>query len=250
MAVSTVSGSVGSSSGSDSTIDSAWGTNFLSITAIKLNGNNYPSWAKSVEANLLAKGQANYVNDAPPDKKTTPMLLGRKRMLSFVSRYRIVWSLRSVVVWSIWIRTKQVWHRAKGMFYGFGNLICTYDRLQAFFSFSLDDVPLEAFCGKFHNICEKIALSKPITSCYLVNLMPSTVLGGQIPHRVLFPDRPLYNSPPRVFGRTCYIHDLDPGRDKLDSRAIKCISSGIRGLRRGTSVTLLLSGGVDVTFNE
>ena len=60
-----------------------------------------------------------------------------------------------------------------------------------------------------------------LTTYYLVNLMPSTILGGQIPHRVLFPDRPVYSLPPRVFGCTCYVHVSYPGSDKLDLRAIK-----------------------------
>ena len=59
-----------------------------------------------------------------------------------------------------------------------------------------------------------------LTACYLVNCMPSTVLGDQIPHHLLFPDHPLYTLPPRVFGCTCYVHVLDPGLDKLNPEAI------------------------------
>ena len=55
-----------------------------------------------------------------------------------------------------------------------------------------------------------------LTAGYLVNRMPSTVLGGQIPHTVLFPRSTIHSLPPRVFGCTCYVHALDLGRDKLD----------------------------------
>ena len=71
--MSTVFGSVGSSPASDLATGlfpaSAWGANFLSITAIKLNERNYPPLAKSVQVYLLAKGQATYLTDDPPDSK-------------------------------------------------------------------------------------------------------------------------------------------------------------------------------------
>ena len=49
-------------------------------------------------------------------------------------------------------------------------------------------------------------VSKPIwgdavlTACYLINRMPSSVLRGGIPHSVLYPNKPLFALPPRVFG--------------------------------------------------
>ena len=48
--------------------------------------------------------------------------------------------------------TKQVWNRAKEMFFGTGNLRRTYDLHQAFFSLSLDDMSLEDFYGKLRGI--------------------------------------------------------------------------------------------------
>ncbi|GFY87336.1 hypothetical protein Acr_05g0009750 [Actinidia rufa] len=84
------------------------------------------------------------------------------------------------------------------------------------------------------------------TACYLVNRMPSTVLGGRSPHHVLFSDRSLNNLPPRVFGCTCYVHVLDLSRDKLDLRATKCILLGYKfysPLQRHFVCA-------DVTFNE
>ena len=60
---STITNSVDSSFAFDSSTDyfpgSAWGANFLSIIAIKLNERNYSPWTKSVKVYLLAKGQAS-----------------------------------------------------------------------------------------------------------------------------------------------------------------------------------------------
>ena len=55
-----------------------------------------------------------------------------------------------------------------------------------------------------------------LTACYFVNRVPSTVLGGQIPHHVLFPGHPLFTLPSCVFCCTYYVLALDPGRDKFD----------------------------------
>ena len=59
-----------------------------------------------------------------------------------------------------------------------------------------------------------------LTACYLMNRMSSTILVGLIPHRVLYPDHPLFFLPSRVIGCTCYNHALDHGRDKLDYHVI------------------------------
>ena len=65
-----------------------------------------------------------------------------------------------------------------------------------------------------------------LIACYFMSRMPSTILGGHVPHRVLFSNHPLTSLPPRVFGCTCYVYGLDPGRDKLDPQAIKCVFLG------------------------
>jgi hypothetical protein len=72
-----------------------------------------------------------------------------------------------------------------------------------------------------------------LIACYLINRMASTVLGGQVPHKVLFPSRPLHSLPPRVFGCTCYVHVLDPDRSKLDPRSFKCIFLGYSHTQKG-----------------
>ena len=63
--------------------------------------------------------------------------------------------------------------------------------------------------------------------------MPYTVLGDLIPHHVLYLGRPLFSLPPRVFECTCYIHALDPGRDKHDPFTIKCVFLGYSRTQKG-----------------
>ena len=72
-----------------------------------------------------------------------------------------------------------------------------------------------------------------LTTCYLINHMPSSVLGDQAPHSLLFPNQPLFHLPQRVFGCTCFVHILTPGQDKLSAKAAKCIFLGYYYLQRG-----------------
>ena len=72
-----------------------------------------------------------------------------------------------------------------------------------------------------------------LTTCYLINRMPSSVLHDQIPHSLLFPDQSLYFLPPRVFGCTCFVHMFTPGQDKLSAKATKCIFLGYSRLQKG-----------------
>ena len=72
-----------------------------------------------------------------------------------------------------------------------------------------------------------------LTTCYLINRMPSSVLHDQIPHSLLFPAQPLYFLPPHVFYCTCFVHILTPGQDKLSAKAMKCIFLGYSRLQKG-----------------
>lgn len=71
---------------------------------------------------------------------------------------------------------------------------------------------------------------------------------------VLFPDRPRHSLPPRVFGCTCYVHALDPGRDKLDPQSIWYVFFGNSRTQKGYkfySPSLRRHFVcVEVTFNE
>nr|GEV40391.1 copia protein [Tanacetum cinerariifolium] len=44
------------------------------------------------------------------------------------------------------------------------------------------------------------------TTCFLINCMPSAVLGGNYPYAVLFPTKPLFPINPKIFGITTYRH--------------------------------------------
>ena len=89
--------------------------------------------------------------------------------------------------------------------------------------------------------------------CYLINCMPSSILGDQVPHSLLFPNQPLFCLPPRVFRCTCFVHILTPYQDKLSTNA-KCIFLGYSHLQRGyhcySPETHQYFVSADVTFFE
>lgn len=72
-----------------------------------------------------------------------------------------------------------------------------------------------------------------LTACHLINRMPSSVLRGEIPYRVLFPSRSLYNVFPRIFGCVCFVRDHRPSVTKLDPKALKCIFVGYSRTQKG-----------------
>ncbi|XP_015161249.1 uncharacterized protein [Solanum tuberosum] len=92
------------------------------------------------------------------------------------------------------------------------------------------------------------------TSCFLINRMPSTVLVGNTPYNVLFPNKSLYPVEPKVFRSICYVRDVRPSVTKLDPKALKCVFLGYSRLQKGYrcySTELgkyLLS--IDVVFSE
>ena len=93
-----------------------------------------------------------------------------------------------------------------------------------------------------------------LTACYLINRLPSSILNNQVPHFVLFPHQSLHPLATRVFGSTCFVHNLSPGHDKLSARAHKCVFLGYGRSQKGYkcySLTLkryLISA--NVTFFE
>ena len=87
---------------------------------------------------------------------------------------------------------------------------------------------------KFHMRVPKSYWSDVVLTTYhLINRIPSTVLGGQIPYTVLFPDAPLFHIPHKIFGCVCYVHILGPRSDKLDPRSIKCVFIGYSRTQKG-----------------
>ena len=93
-----------------------------------------------------------------------------------------------------------------------------------------------------------------LTSAYLLNRLPSSPLGGEVPHRRLHPTRELFSLPPRVFGCVAFVHDHTPNLSKLSPRSIKGVFVGYSRTQKGYRVYLpdqrkyLVSA--DVTFFE
>ncbi|GAB2281601.1 hypothetical protein Dimus_039482 [Dionaea muscipula] len=96
-----------------------------------------------------------------------------------------------------------------------------------------------------------------LTAAYLINRMPSSILQGEIPLRVLFPDtslHPLHPLPLRIFGCTCYVRDVRPTLTKLDPKSLRCIFLGYfrtqKGYRCYSPDLRRFCVSTDVTFDE
>jgi Reverse transcriptase (RNA-dependent DNA polymerase)/Integrase core domain/gag-polypeptide of LTR copia-type/GAG-pre-integrase domain len=89
------------------------------------------------------------------------------------------------------------------------------------------------------------------TACYLINRLPSRILGFKSPLEKLY-DRKIGISHIKVFGCICYVHAQEG--NKLDPRAHKCVFIGYSSTKKGyicfnpdTQKTFISR---DVTFNE
>jgi len=49
----------------------------------------------------------------------------------------------------------------------------------------------------------------------------------------LFPHESLHPLPPKVFGSTCFVHNFNPGLDKLSGRSHKCVFLGFTRSQKG-----------------
>ena len=84
-----------------------------------------------------------------------------------------------------------------------------------------------------HTVPQRFWGDTILNAYYLINRMPSSVLGDQVPPSLLLPNQPLFCLPPRVFGCTCFVHILTPSQDKLSANATKYIFFGYSHLQRG-----------------
>ena len=84
-----------------------------------------------------------------------------------------------------------------------------------------------------HTVPQRFLGDEILTACYLINRMPSFVLGDQVPRSLLFPNQSLFCLPLCVFGCTCFVHILTPSQDKLFAKAAKCIFVGYSCLQHG-----------------
>ena len=93
-----------------------------------------------------------------------------------------------------------------------------------------------------------------LTSVCLLNRLPSSPLGGEVPLHRLHPTRDLFVLPPRVFGCVAFVHDHTPNLSKLAPRSIKGVFVGYSRKQKGYRIYLpeqckyVISA--DVTFFE
>ncbi|CAL9020404.1 unnamed protein product [Prunus brigantina] len=92
---------------------------------------------------------------------------------------------------------------------------------------------------------------------YVINRMPSRVVGFQTPIQVLTQHTPVVSSntlPPRVFGCVAYVHIQKIHRSKLDPCALRCVFVGYSSHQKGYKCyhpeTRHMYVTMDVTFSE
>lgn len=71
-----------------------------------------------------------------------------------------------------------------------------------------------------------------LTTGYLINHTPDSVLHGKIPYEVLHGRSPSYNHL-RVFGSLCYAHNQGTKGDTFASRSQKCVFVGYSHGKKG-----------------
>ena len=92
-----------------------------------------------------------------------------------------------------------------------------------------------------------------MTATYLINRMPSRVLGMKTPYEMIYGQNE-FIVPPKVFGCTCFVRDHRPSVGKLDPRAVKCIfigyPSGQKGYKCWSPSERRTFVSMDMTFRE
>lgn len=84
-----------------------------------------------------------------------------------------------------------------------------------------------------HNIPFCLWVYVILITCYLIYCMSSSILSNQVPHSLLYPTQNIFSIPLYVFGCTCFVHDLTPGKDELSTKSLKCIFLGYSPLQKG-----------------
>ena len=71
-----------------------------------------------------------------------------------------------------------------------------------------------------------------MTAAYLINRVPSSVSQFKTP-LFFVPAPSTHPLPLRLFGSVCFVHNHFPSRDKLDSRALRCVFIGYSPTQKG-----------------
>ena len=72
-----------------------------------------------------------------------------------------------------------------------------------------------------------------LTVAFLINRLPTRVLGKKSPIELLTHSSSLFPIPPKVFGCVSFVHNHYPTRKKLDPRALKCVFLGYSPIQKG-----------------
>ena len=78
-----------------------------------------------------------------------------------------------------------------------------------------------------------------LKSAYLLNFLPSSPLGGEVPLHRLHPDCDLFSLPPLMFGFVAFVHDHTTNTFKLASHSIKGVFFGCSCMLKGYLVYFL-----------
>ena len=93
-----------------------------------------------------------------------------------------------------------------------------------------------------------------LTSTYLLNRLPSSPLGGEVPLRCLHPNHDLFLLPPLVFGCVAFVHDHTSNTSELAPCSVKGVFVSYSHTHKGYQVYFLdqckYGVSVDVTFFE
>jgi len=90
-----------------------------------------------------------------------------------------------------------------------------------------------ARCLMFQMNVPKYLWSEAVmTTVYLINRMPSRILGMKSPDELMLGRRE-FKVPPKVFGCVCFVRDHRPSVGKLDPQAVKCIFVGYSSTQKG-----------------
>ncbi|XP_077223377.1 uncharacterized protein LOC143856981 [Tasmannia lanceolata] len=79
-----------------------------------------------------------------------------------------------------------------------------------------------------------------LSACFLSNRLPSSVLHGDSPFHIVYPHQDSFPLTPRVFSCVCFVHHLQPSRDKLDLESFFGSTSVPHVVRMEHDVTISL----------